>query len=201
MGVTVVDCEGLHGGLFDQPVNTWSALAFVVVGAWLVLRPRPARSRLVGAASITVGAGSVMFHGFDAGIGSWLHDWSILLLLAALLALTMGRSGSAAAAVSLAAVGGGLAIAIRPALGEWLAAGLVVAFLAAVWGVRRRHDQRLLSTAVVLLGIGAVLAALGRTGAPWCRPESLLQPHAAWHLLAAASVGFYASAVGKVAEN
>jgi hypothetical protein len=47
---------------------------------------------------------------------------------------------------------------------------------------------RSLATPLVALAAGGLLARLGRTGAPWCRPRSLVQPHAAWHLLAAAAV-------------
>lgn len=36
----------------------------------------------------------------------------------------------------------------------------------------------------------ALLAyAMGRTGSRWCRPESLWQPHAAWHVLSAIAIG------------
>jgi hypothetical protein len=39
--------------------------------------------------------------------------------------------------------------------------------------------------------IAAALLAyvLGRTGSPWCRPGSLWQPHAAWHVLSAVGLG------------
>jgi hypothetical protein len=35
----------------------------------------------------------------------------------------------------------------------------------------------------------------GRTGGPWCDPDSLLQPHAAWHVLSATAVGAWSLAV------
>jgi hypothetical protein len=68
-----------------------------------------------------------------------------------------------------------------------LAVGLAVAAVAtapprpAEW--RARHDAVVL--AVVLAA--AVAYAAGRTGSPACRPGSRLQPHAAWHVLSAAS--------------
>jgi hypothetical protein len=40
----------------------------------------------------------------------------------------------------------------------------------------------------LLLAAGGLFWALGRSGGPWCRPSSLLQAHAAWHLLAAAAI-------------
>jgi len=41
---------------------------------------------------------------------------------------------------------------------------------------------------------GAVCWWAGRTGSPWCDPDSLLQAHAAWHLLGAAALGGWAVA-------
>jgi hypothetical protein len=36
---------------------------------------------------------------------------------------------------------------------------------------------------------------VGRTASPWCDPDSLLQGHAVWHLLAAAALAAWARAV------
>jgi hypothetical protein len=41
---------------------------------------------------------------------------------------------------------------------------------------------------------GAVCWWAGRTGSPWCDPGSLLQAHAAWHLLGAAALACWAAA-------
>ena len=38
------------------------------------------------------------------------------------------------------------------------------------------------------LVLGVIINGLSRTGGPLCRPESLLQGHAAWHVLSAASL-------------
>jgi hypothetical protein len=43
--------------------------------------------------------------------------------------------------------------------------------------------------ALAATAAGAACWWLGRTASPWCDPDSLLQPHAAWHLLAAAALG------------
>jgi hypothetical protein len=45
-----------------------------------------------------------------------------------------------------------------------------------------------------LAAAGAACWWLGRTGSPWCDPDSLLQGHAAWHLLAAAALACWAQA-------
>jgi hypothetical protein len=57
------------------------------------------------------------------------------------------------------------------------------AALAVAW--RRRSFPRLPAAAVVALVAGAVANVLTRTGAPLCRPDSLLQGHAVWHALTA----------------
>ena len=41
---------------------------------------------------------------------------------------------------------------------------------------------------LAVLGAGALLHAVSRTGGPLCRPGALLQPHAVWHVAAAAAV-------------
>ena len=38
------------------------------------------------------------------------------------------------------------------------------------------------------LAVGLAAQGLGRTGGPWCRPDSLLQPHALWHVLTAGAL-------------
>src|SRR5690606_41850009 len=60
----------------------------------------------------------------------------------------------------------------------------------------RPRLRRTLLVALALRAAGALLGNLGdRTG--WCRPESLWQGHAAWHLLAAAALAWLAPAVGR----
>jgi hypothetical protein len=50
--------------------------------------------------------------------------------------------------------------------------------------------------AAALLGLAGALAInqLSRTGAPLCGPDSLLQGHAAWHVLTAAALGAWFTA-------
>ncbi|HEX4907743.1 MAG TPA: hypothetical protein VFW32_04060, partial [Actinomycetes bacterium] len=48
--------------------------------------------------------------------------------------------------------------------------------------------------ALALAAAGAACWWLGRTASPWCDPDSLLQGHAAWHLLAAAALAAWAVA-------
>jgi hypothetical protein len=51
--------------------------------------------------------------------------------------------------------------------------------------VRRRSFPRPPALALAALAAGAAVNMLGRTGAPLCRPDSLLQGHGLWHVLTA----------------
>ena len=59
-------------------------------------------------------------------------------------------------------------------------------------GPRRRTAYR---AALAAAAAGAACWWLGRTASPVCDPDSLLQGHAAWHLLAAAALACWAVAV------
>ena len=56
----------------------------------------------------------------------------------------------------------------------------------------RRVAYRL---AVAATAAGAAFWWAGRTASPWCDPDSLLQPHAAWHLLTAFALAAWGWAV------
>ena len=83
--LSAADCEAIRSGWPDQPVNAWSSLGFVAVGAVLVIRGRVPHARLAGAVATLVGIGSVLFHGGHNSFTGWVHDWSIASLLVVLL--------------------------------------------------------------------------------------------------------------------
>jgi hypothetical protein len=49
--------------------------------------------------------------------------------------------------------------------------------------------------ALAATAAGAACWWVGRTAGPWCDPDSLLQGHAAWHLLGATALACWARAV------
>lgn len=76
-------------------------------------------------------------------------------------------------------------------------AGVVV--LAGVMELARSRseldrDARDYGLAFAALALGVAAFALGRTGSPACDPDSVLQAHALWHLLATAALSLYAGA-------
>ena len=72
------DCELLRDGLLAQPVNSLSALAFVIAGIALWQRGKPD----VAVVAAATGVGSVWFHAAPSGAASWAHDISLYALVA-----------------------------------------------------------------------------------------------------------------------
>lgn len=197
--VAASDCERCRPGLVAQPVNAASSLAFVVAGA---LALRSSRRRGVGApaevavgwSAIAAGLGSVAYHGPGTVLGRYLHDASLLSLLATTAladhALVSGRSPSRAALAAVPAVS---LVAAHPTISTGAQAVLGVAATAAeatrfaTVGASRasRWRQRL---EVGVVGAGVLAHVFGRTGGPCCRPDSRAQPHAAWHVAMATGV-------------
>lgn len=182
------DCERCRPGLITQPANTISSLAYVAAGADLLRRPEP--DRAFAGAVIAVGLGSVAYHGPGGVWGRWAHDASLIAMLALLglsdVTLAEGRPLPAGAVAGVAAAS---CAAAHPRTSE---AAQIVTGAAAVAAEARRHTRsvglREAAVALPLITAGAVLQILGRTGERWCRPDSPLQAHAAWHVLSAASL-------------
>ncbi|HEV7722017.1 MAG TPA: hypothetical protein VGO60_12055 [Iamia sp.] len=189
--VATGDCERCRPGLVAQPVNTVSSLAFVAAGVPLVRGRRPV-TRALGWAAVAAGLGSVAYHGPGTAAGRYAHDASLLALLG-LMALDDGgrATGRTPPPVGLAAIPPLAAVGALPPLTE--VAQPVAGALAVAAGVARAirrgaEDGPAPLAGSVVLGAGVVLHALGRTGGPLCEPDSRLQPHAAWHVAAAAAV-------------
>ena len=160
------DCERLHDGLVAQPVNTASALAYVAVGAWLI-----GRSLRAGADG-RPGAGPVVFGLAVAAAGVGSVDYH----------------GPGSPAARLLHDGGLYAVA---GLVAWHEFARHLRAPGASWTPRRRAAYR---AALAATAAGAVCWWLGRTASPWCDPDSLIQGHAAWHLLGAAALACWALA-------
>ena len=182
MALGAGDCERLHDGLIAQPVNTVSALAYVAVGAWLVGRglrsgaagrPSPGRPATVafGVAVAAAGLGSVDYHGPGSPAARFLHDGGLYAVVGLVawheVARRVGRARLGRAELPWAEL-------------PW-----------ARWAPRRRTAYL---AALGAAGAGLACWWAGRTASPWCDPDSLLQGHAAWHLLGAAALTCWAAA-------
>lgn len=197
------DCELAGDGLLGQPVNTVTSLAFVVAAAAILAGPDtdPRTRRLLTGLVAGVGVGSVVQHGPDPAWADLAHDLPLVALLAFVAADSVadltGRPRRAGwwlpPAIAVTAVG----LALPRTADALQAAVAVVAIAATLQRARRRPALgRRIVVAAGLLGAGALLGTLTRTGSPWCRPTSLLQGHGAWHVLAAAALWRLAPALG-----
>ena len=211
----LADCERLVDGWLAQPTNALSSLAFVIVGLLVPVlsryrsEPHQLIAGSISVAMVLVGIGSVAFHGPGGPASNWIHDGSITVLLVLIVVLELGRwAGWDARRI----VNGWLATSVavlvielvRPAVGDMLNAPL--AFLAVLgimgplvgWPQTRRPDTRNKGVLVAagLVGTGAIIMLLGRTGGPLCVPDAVIQGHAVWHVFAAVGIGVYAFSEG-----
>jgi hypothetical protein len=206
----VGDCERIADGLFDQPVNAVTSLAFIIAGLLILMRFRGRRDTMPGATGalggvmILTGIGSTAFHAWSGRVATWLHDATLDSLLVLIVAIEMSRRirlGSFRTpwwAIGAASI----TVALWPATSPGLA--VVLALAAAGLASAPPHWSRPSSPAAAepgrvgrlilpggLLVIGAVVFLSSRTGGLLCRPDSLIQGHGMWHILAAIGVGLY----------
>ena len=177
------DCELIRDGLFGQPVNSITCVAFLVGGGVLLARPR---LRWVGLALIATGIGSFLFHGPMPPGSEWAHDVTLAWLIAVIAGLgeRWERWTSWPALVGI-----GVLIAIAPVIADPMAVAFTVA--AVYFVLRRDHSFRTLAP-LALIATTAIVGRLGATGNLLCDPESLLQMHGIWHVGAAVGVTWWA---------
>ena len=212
-----MDCERIVSSFLGQPTNSISSLAFLVSAAWIVILAfrgeRTTRVALfVFALAVAANAvGSFALHGPDPSWAQWVHDAAIMSVLLFIAVHALGRRRGwrptveiGAYALGLAAVGLGL-VAIHGASDPFagtLAAGAVVGEIATVSGDRRtppsvapRSGGVARGVGLAAIALGGVAFLLGQTGSPLCRPDSVFQWHALWHVLAAVSLLAYGYAI------
>jgi hypothetical protein len=130
----------------------------------------------------------------DTVLGQPANSLSSLAYVVAA-AVVLRRAGPRGPALALAAVGVGSFLYHGPmppaadAVHNGAIVALVVLTAAAVW--RRRALPRPPALALAALAAAGLLNLLGRTGAPLCHPDSLAQPHAAWHVLTATAAALW----------
>ena len=185
------DCEEIRPGLVAQPANAASCLAFLAAAAWLWRRLRrqgrssPEAALYCGLVAAN-GVGGIAFHGPGDRASHWLHDTALVGTLGA---MAVGRAPAVAALTAAAGVG----LAVRPTATN--AASLAGTVL--LVGAEARRGRRPSARTGSLLLVATAVNVLSRTGAPCCRPKSLLQGHALWHVLDAAALADWgASAFG-----
>ncbi|HZB40628.1 MAG TPA: ceramidase domain-containing protein [Ilumatobacter sp.] len=204
------DCEHIGQGLLGQPVNAVSTLAYVIVAVlllWRVLGVRPRASLTIYAVIVAgIGFGSVMFHGPMPSWGRFAHDLTIAAVLAFVIAFDASLVRAATVRMTLvifaALVGvSAVVLVVSPDASNAVVAVFVGGAAGAELVVIRLASSRTTApTPVWILGaavliVGAVLNGLGRTDAPFCDPDSVVQFHALWHALTAFVLWLYGTAV------
>ena len=212
-----MDCERIVSGFLGQPANAVSSLAFLVSAAWILTlafrRQRTSRVAMfvLAIAVATNAVGSFALHGPNPSWAHWAHDLAIMAVLLFIAVHAFGRIRGwrstvqiGAYAIGLVAVGLGLAAihgASDPFAGT-LAAGAVVGEVTTLSGERReppsagrRSGSVARRIGLVAMALGGIAYLVGQTGSPLCRPESLFQWHALWHVLVAVALVAYAYAL------
>ncbi|MGQ0848506.1 MAG: hypothetical protein ACT4OP_05220 [Actinomycetota bacterium] len=179
-----VDCERILDSWWGQPVNTATALSFVLSGL-VIWRLR--RDRVTALLVAAVGFGSVAFHGPMPWWGQFAHDLTIAWALVWVIFTEARRRHWWPGAFGAASL-----LVLNPQAADLTQASLAALALFLVLKARDQRPARL--TAAGLLAVGAVVGTLSRTGWPWCRPGAIWQGHGFWHIAAAASLGIWAFA-------
>ena len=195
-------CEAQRCALVVEPANTWSNLGYVVVGIvlyWLVRHSRSAHLRFFAPAAVFVGLASGIYHAsytFALQILDFVAMYVFCYLLLGLNLRRLGLLGAddwrrrfAQAVLATTVLTIGLDFLEIPIQG--IVFVLIVAIVGTEVAIRRRGDAGQVAWFVVAVGLltaGAVFSVLDVTRT-WCDPHHpVLQGHAIWHLLSAASL-------------
>jgi hypothetical protein len=205
------DCEEIHDGLLNQPINAWSSLSFSAVGLLIVLsawhasgRERVARV-VFGLLMVATGIGSFLFHGPQPAGSHFAHDITFLATVWFLAVLNLTEALPWQPESGWITFGGGvgvmsiLLVAFPDStniLTGIVLGGLVLADLA----IHRRG--RIIGwwygVALGAMVIAVGFLVVGRSSSPFCDPGSSLQGHGGWHLFAAIALGAYFMATSPV---
>lgn len=194
-------CEAVRPGV-AQGANAWSSLVFVPVGAAIAAHAaRAARPFLrrgdgvaYGAFVVLTGLGSALLHGSLTLAGQFVDVLGMYLIAAFLVAEALGwlapvSRGLQVGVFVVLVAAPGVALLVVP---QWrrtvFAVTLVAGALLQILAVRPASGRyRWLLAGLVSFGVAFVLWQLDENRV-WCDPTSLLQGHAAWHMLDAAAL-------------
>ncbi len=198
-------CEEELCAWVTNPADTWSNLAYIVLGILMIVETRNASDRrselqLFGPASVAVGLFSGVYHAsytfflqFFDFVGMFLFSFTVIAENALRLGWIQAKSK-----VAFFWAGVLFFSALVPLL-WWLGApfqGLVFLLILAIiyqeWSAHRNvgaaGSYRLFGLALLLMTIGA-LFSLSDVTRVWCDPKNhWLQGHALWHVFTAAAL-------------
>lgn len=192
-------CEAQRCSWVVEPANTWSNLAYVIVGLalWSVARSSSSSQlRFFGPAALIVGFSSGIYHASYTFVLQILDFFGMYVFCYLLITLNLRRLGLLEARAwrrafwLLVAVTTALTVAID-FLGVPIQ-GIVFALIVAIavseawlWQRERGGSHGMFLLALALIAAGGVFSALDLTRT-WCDPwHPYLQGHAFWHVLSA----------------
>ena len=211
-------CERPRGGMIEQPSNTWSNLASVLVGLLILFQAGGARAIsgnpmatesfypiTYGLLVIGLGLGSMFFHASLRKWGSIVDNLAMYWFLSFVVLYDLYRVLEASnlgifiliflfVNVALAAVripNEGSERYVFPILFLWL---IIIELLipTGAFGDIGLHRPfwpwPVLEVGTFIVAFGIWL--LSGSGKPWCRPDSWIQGHAVWQILGALAAGF-----------
>lgn len=208
-------CEAQVCSIVVEPANTWSNLAYILIGLLLLARASararraaPHRmARTFGRAEIVVGVFSFAFHMSYSGILQVLDFAAMFVFVGLTLSLNLVRLGwlperlrVRAYVLGVVALTG-LVVGLRftPFPIQLVTPVLILATAATelvLWWrgrSRRQPDLYRWFLASLLLLIGAAVCSALDAARIWCDPhDHLVQGHALWHVLSAISLGLLA---------
>jgi len=203
-------CEAIGTGFIRQPIDTWSNLAFVLVGLLIledVLRPSSIRSNLLArrrvyvivyaVAVILIGLGSWFYHASLTFVGQWFDVMGMYLLGTFMVLYNVARLrplGSRNFAVSyvLFNLALGFSLIVVPELRRYLFGLLLVVTIALEVVIHRQRETQIRTiyfiAALLSYGLAQIIWTLDLNHIV-CDPDGVLQGHAVWHVLTALSAG------------
>ncbi|MGB9359715.1 MAG: hypothetical protein WCC01_14275 [Acidimicrobiia bacterium] len=198
------DCEALGSGWLLQPVEAWTSLAYTLVGIVLIVAARRTASTertlriTFGVLMAATGIGSFLYHGPQSAGAGFVHDVTFLATLWFVALMDPASSHGIrrrTAWLSFGAVGATVSVLLLliPSSTNVLTGLAIVALVLSDVLMHRIGgiDGRWYSTALALFAISLLFNVLGRSAAPTCDPDSLLQFHALWHVFSAGALGAY----------
>ena len=192
-------CEASLAGWIAAPADSWSNLAYIAVGCWLLTRPGRGAERSLGLIALAIGLCSFAFHASYTYQGQVLDFAAMFLLTSWLFARGAVRDGwigpDQLTAAWAAIVGASVTL-----FGVFRAYGLpvqtIMIFHVAAVAAQEMRLSRIGRGARSYGSFGASLGLIAVAYACWqldhtdrfCRPnDHWFQWHAVWHVLTAAA--------------